>query len=106
MTTDRHDESRVYVVVCGADALVAVTGEIDLSNEDLLAAALDEAIAADVDTVVELADMRFIGLGGLRMIAAAAAELAHRGRRLRVTNARPMVAKMFRLVHEDHLLAA
>jgi anti-anti-sigma factor len=74
-----------------------VSGEIDMSSAEQLSAAITDGLAADPNLVLDLADVTFVDLIGLRAIVEAAQSLnGHQP--LRIVNA-PRVAKLLALVY-------
>jgi stage II sporulation protein AA (anti-sigma F factor antagonist) len=62
-------------VVDGSPPVLRVGGEVDLASAGELRAALTSALAADPNVVVDLADVTFIDVSGVRVILRAAESL-------------------------------
>ena len=73
-----------------------VGGEIDLATAGQFRTALEEALAAEPKLVVEMADVVFIDLSGLRVVTEVAETLNGSGP-LRLVNA-PLLARLIELV--------
>jgi len=75
--------------------LVVAEGEIDIATAPLFADALDRAIAGSSGPVViDLAEIAFMDAAGLRVLSAAAADLAGRGRPVEIRRASPLVRRV------------
>jgi anti-sigma B factor antagonist len=82
--------------VQGDPPVLQVAGEIDLSTADQLRSALEEALAADPRTVVDMAGVSFFDASGLRVVLQVAASCNGAGP-LQLFNA-PRVAWLLELV--------
>jgi anti-anti-sigma factor len=85
----------------GPPSVLHVSGEIDMSSTEQLRAALTDGLAADPNLVLDLADVTFVDLIGLRAIVEAAQSLDGQ-QPLRIVNA-PRVAKLLALVFPSGL---
>ncbi|MFC4145645.1 STAS domain-containing protein [Micromonospora mangrovi] len=85
---------------------VAPTGEIDMASAARLDQTLDEVLrrAGVVEIVVDLTDVPYLDSTGVGSLLRGAAEAVGRGATLRVTNARPVVARVLRITAVDGLL--
>lgn len=63
----------------GARVVVALSGEIDLSNAESLETAIDQATADAKDVVIDLTAVDFIDSRGLRLLKRASTAVAERG---------------------------
>ncbi|MFF3661219.1 STAS domain-containing protein [Streptomyces olivochromogenes] len=74
-------------------------GEIDLCSRELLAAALDEAVQfGSGDLHVDLTDITFIDVAGIRMLTTVAKTLSRDGHRLLLHATPPGVHRVIRLM--------
>jgi anti-sigma B factor antagonist len=72
-------------VVVHDDVCVAtLSGEIDLSNRDLVAQQLDAAVEDGLELVVDLEPLRYLDSAGIRMLFELQDRLVERGRTLRL----------------------
>jgi len=76
-----------------AERAVRLRGEIDVSNSDALSAALARAQNGGTEIVVDVADLRFIDLSGLRILA-----FASPGRPVRLRNVPPHLTRLLTMV--------
>ena len=104
MSAESLDDLRVDLLVCGDNALIALHGEIDVSNRSKLTAPLATAVRVRVNVVIDLSEVAFMDIGGVRLIVDAEQELALAGRRLSGVCPRPAVRRVFTLLDADHLL--
>lgn len=85
-----------------ADGAFAVAGEIDFSNEDVLAAALDTAAADAAGTFhVDLSGVTFLGAAGCRAMLQGTDGFRRRGGRVILAAARPSVGHLLQIVGID-----
>jgi anti-sigma B factor antagonist len=104
MPTD-SSELCIRIVHHDSRTLVAVAGELDLSNKSVLRSHLDYVIAdAPGDVDVDLAGVTYIDSSCLSEILGARTTLLDLGRDLRVTEASPQVARVFGVSGVAHLL--
>lgn len=80
----------------GSPPVLLVHGELDLSTAEQLGAALEDGLSADPTLVVDMADVTFVGVAGLRVILRAAESLSGAGP-LTLVNA-SLVARLLELV--------
>jgi anti-anti-sigma factor len=81
------------------EALVVLTGEIDLHNVEQLRAALTAVVANPVRLlVVDLSALGFASLGALASIVDTAHALSVQGGRVQVRGARPLHRRVLRLL--------
>jgi anti-anti-sigma factor len=87
-----------------SDGDLALAGEIDISNDDLLAYTLQAATSAATGTFrLDLSRVTFIGAGGCRALAIGTQEFRSRGGRLLVITPQPGVEQVLRTVLFDRL---
>ncbi|SCL20917.1 anti-sigma B factor antagonist [Micromonospora rhizosphaerae] len=86
--------------------VLAPVGEIDMAGVRQLERALDAVLDRPgvVEVVVDLAEVAFLDSSGVATLLRAAAEAVGRGATLRVTNPRPVVARVLRITAVDILL--
>lgn len=82
------------------------TGEVDISTADALEATLTDALAGPGlrEVVVDLADVPFLDSSGVRVLVLAATAARERGAVLRVTDPRPVVARVLQITAVGPLL--
>jgi anti-anti-sigma factor len=81
--TIRHGALRIRNEPCGATHVIALQGELDLDNAQVLDDELRRVELSDaVDIVVDLAQLEFIDSTGLRVLLVAARRSAANGDRL------------------------
>jgi anti-anti-sigma factor len=91
-------EQLVHAHNLGAGRL-RLTGEIDLSNDYLLAAVLAAAArTADAELVVDCTDLRYMSVCGWRAVAAATAPFRDRGGRVRLAGLTTIAARMLQVL--------
>jgi anti-sigma B factor antagonist len=89
----------------GSMAVVAVTGEVDLSTVPELRRRLTEAISAPPsEVVVDLAGVDFIDASGVGVLLGAAGEAARAGVSFRVQSPSPLVERVLNLTRVDGAL--
>lgn len=90
------------IIPTGPPPGLRVVGEVDLSNAPVLSRALGVAAQAieGMDLHLDLAELKFIDLDGLRVLVRAAAELSD-GRSLVLDAAPPEVHRVMRLIGWD-----
>lgn len=104
MSADSLERPVAHVAVRNDDAIVTVSGELDLSNIEVLATPLGMALDAGMGVVLDLSGLSFIDLFGVRLIETTAAGLRRRGRSLHVIDAQPQIRRVFFLTGATHLL--
>ena len=104
MSAESLEDLRVDLLVCGENALIALRGEIDFSNRAQLAAPLATAVRADVNVTLDLAEVAFMDIGGVQLIAETEKALAAAGHQLRGVHPQSAVRRVFSLLGADHLL--
>jgi anti-anti-sigma factor len=91
---------RVSVREQGHSAIVEVDGELDLASSHQLALALDQTWRKQPRLVVlELGDLRFIDMAGLRVLLVAQQRAEHEHARLVLANVREPVHRVMRLAN-------
>jgi anti-sigma B factor antagonist len=96
---------RVSLSVGTAHALVAVAGECDITTAPQLLDTLSTQIAgAERLVVVDLSDLRYLDLAGIRALLAARNALARHGRSLALAAPQRPVARMLELTRAGHLI--
>nr|WP_296068022.1 STAS domain-containing protein [uncultured Actinoplanes sp.] len=73
---------------------IRVAGEVDMATQPVWEVALDVMCGAPDDTVVDMAGLTFIDVGGLRALARAALSLRSRGRRVSLYGVRPAIRRL------------
>lgn len=94
---------QITVRQLGPVSIVAVCGEVDVSNSERLLTSL-RALAADGDVVVDAHDMTFIDARGIDALLAAAEVANRRGHRVRVVSAGTMLQRLLALVEAEQML--
>ena len=80
--------------------MIAPCGELDLSN----AAQLEERLAGNIDTVLDLSELSFIDSSGIRVVIGAAQRARAEAWEFTVRNPQPAVLRVIKLVGlEQHL---
>ena len=95
-------DTRADALVFGAEALIAVHGELDMFSVSVVTAALRDVPNVS-RVVVDLQDVTFVDCAALRAIEAAARELGEQGRILRVDHASGMVRRLLDIMRLDDL---
>lgn len=108
--TDDSDDRRVVVLLPAVDRPEAIVlrlaGEIDVASLPPIELAIDAATAADVgEVVIDLTDVRFMGVSAVNAFVRAADEARRRRKRLRLTGAAPQLRELFELLAVDSVLA-
>ena len=88
------------------DALISLTGELDLSGAGPLEEEIDRVVEADGirKVVLDLRELEFMDSSGLRMVALAARRLSADDRSLVLVRGRDAVQRVFAITRmEDHL---
>lgn len=86
-------------------AVVRLHGEIDISTQDDLRAALLTATASASDLTVDLGDVAFIDWTGLALVLDAVRSVRDRGGAAVVTCPSVAVRRLLQLLDSEHLLA-
>jgi anti-sigma B factor antagonist len=83
----------------GGALRLSVTGEVDMSNHDLLGAIIAGAVVDDAvrTVIVDLHAVAFLDAAGVRTLLAARQWAAERGTKLRVDRPRGLVERVLRL---------
>lgn len=77
-------------------AVVEVDGEVDISNADILRAAITDCHqCGDVNVIVDLSSVPFVDSSGLGVLASGLKSAVHQGGKLRVVVAAEPVRKIF-----------
>jgi anti-sigma B factor antagonist len=76
---------------------VAVLGELDLATADVVQGALDEAMEADGQVVIDLRACGFVDSRGIAVLIKAALRLHEQGRRLRIQGVQERVMRILEL---------
>jgi anti-anti-sigma factor len=93
-----------FEVVHGADELrITLSGEIDLTNADLLRSALRTALEDDLPVCLDLQGVSFMDSAAISAMIKAGRE-AGRGS-LRIVNARPLVQRILQVTGIDETLS-
>jgi anti-anti-sigma factor len=79
-------------------------GEVDMATVASFERALERGIDTERDLVVDLSDLTFIDVAGLRALAVAAHRVGQDGRQLRLTRPNHNVGRLLRLAGlGDHI---
>lgn len=81
--------------------LVTVAGEVDIATAPELRARLAEPAAEGRHVIVDLSQVRFVDVAGLRVLATAALEAAAHGGSLQVAGARSQLRRMLAIIGMD-----
>jgi anti-anti-sigma factor len=84
---------RQLVVSLSSECAVLLRGEVDVSNSDALSAVLTRAQGGSGEIVVDVANLRFIDLSGLRVLAFASPE-----RQVHLRNIPSHLSRLLRMV--------
>src|SRR4051794_14691849 len=95
--------SALHSVSCGADMLIILAGELDLVRHDDLRAAM--ATAAQSNLTMDFADVSFVDVSTITLLACAAERRLASGWRTVIVNCQPQVRRVFWLTQSQHLLA-
>jgi anti-sigma B factor antagonist len=98
---------RATVVVTrrAPDVVVRISGEVDISNADMLEEAIQQWLRANPgDLTLECSDLRFIDSTGLSLTVRLHNELAERGHRLVLTGLAPAVRRPFEVTNLTDVL--
>jgi len=92
------------MATAGTPGFLALAGELDVSNDELVASTLDAATGTASGTFrLDLSGVVFIDASGCRALAVGTQAFRRRGGRLRVTGAQRRVAHVLRLVAFDRM---
>lgn len=85
-------------------AVVTVTGELDLASSQVFEEAMAEALGAGTELVViELGDLEFIDMSGLRVMLDAHDRIERDGKRLMLVNVGQAMMRLLRITGLTHL---
>ena len=87
-----------------SEAVVRLTGELDLATGPMLAARLSVLLAEGCDVVIDLAGLSFMDSSGLSVLIGAHQEAAPHGRIVRLVGATGMVARVLTISGADQVL--
>jgi anti-anti-sigma factor len=93
----------ITAIACPAG--LRLRGEIDISTLPSLELALELLHAQGGDVVLDLTDLTFIDVAGLRTLAYTAAALTATGRRLHLAHPSPQLCRLAGLLGWPHLVA-
>lgn len=79
-----------------------VTGDVDYHNAQALTSALEKALSWPGDLTIDMSDLEFIDLAGVRALARTAEQLPT-GRKLHVVNLQPMLSEVIHVVGWDQI---
>jgi anti-sigma B factor antagonist len=79
-------------------------GEIDAASAPAVQAALNDALADDMDLLVDCTDLTFIDSSGIAVLVRTQQMLAARGHRLRIVKARATIERLFQVTGLTDLL--
>jgi anti-anti-sigma factor len=80
-------------------------GEVDMATVAAFERALDRGLDTGHDLVVDLSELTFIDVAGLRVLAVAADRIGRQGRRLRLSRPNRNVGRLLRLAGlGDHIV--
>ena len=77
-----------------------LSGEVDVSNANLLADSLDNHLEESEDIHLDLSDLKFIDAAGLRVLTDAARRLPN-GRRLVLWSSPPLLKRLLEIMKVD-----
>ena len=109
METDHHSHAVSALSIESQRVLgthrLRLTGELDMAGVDLLDKALDHAVAAGGEIVVELDELQFIDSRGLQALVDAGNRSSPAGKNLRMSGTPfPQVRRLLKLCGIDELL--
>jgi anti-sigma B factor antagonist len=79
-------------------------GELDAVTAPAVQAALKDALADDMDLLVDCTELTFIDSSGIAVLVRTQQMLAARGRRLRIVNAKATIERLFQVTGLTELL--
>jgi anti-anti-sigma factor len=91
---------RILESIADGSRVIALSGELDLSN----ATQLEERLAGDIDTVLDLSELSFIDSSGIRVLISTAQRAQSEGWTFSVRNAQPAVLRVIKVVGLDQQL--
>jgi anti-anti-sigma factor len=91
---------RILESTADGSRVLALFGELDLSN----AAQLEERLAGDIDTVLDLSELSFIDSSGIHVLISTAQRAQSEGWTFSVQNAQPAVLRVIKVVGLDQQL--
>jgi anti-anti-sigma factor len=84
--------------------VVAVTGELDLASSQLFEHAVSEALGAGTELVViDLGELEFIDMSGLRVMLDGHDQIEREGKRLMLVNVGDAMMRLLRITGLTHL---
>ncbi|HEY8314696.1 MAG TPA: STAS domain-containing protein [Candidatus Baltobacteraceae bacterium] len=86
-------------------AVIAITGELDLSNCDAVRARLDEVGLIATRVILDLQDLDFIDSTGLSTVVRLGKQVKERGGQLAVVVTKPSIRKLFSITALDKRFA-
>jgi anti-sigma B factor antagonist len=90
----------------GSTTVVVVAGELDIASAPMLTDAIERAREADAeDLVVDLRDLEFMDVSGLRVLIRAHQHAEEAGGRLRLANVRQSVRRLLTLTGANEILS-
>jgi anti-sigma B factor antagonist len=90
----------------GPSVVVEVDGELDLASSRQLEQALDDAWRNAPDTIVlDLRQLRFVDMSGVRVLLGASRRAEQRGTELTLTNVRDSIRRVLTLAGVNGLLS-
>ena len=91
---------RIFESTADGSRVIALSGELDLSN----AAQLEERLAGHINTVLDLSELSFIDSSGIRVLVRTAQRAQSETWTFSVQNAQPAVVRVIKLVGLDQHL--
>jgi anti-anti-sigma factor len=86
--------------------VIIVAGELDIASAPMLKDAIERAREDDAeDLVVDLRDLEFMDVSGLRVLIRAHQHAEEAGGRLRLANVRESVRRLLRLTGANEILS-
>ena len=90
----------------GGTTVVAVAGELDIASAPMLKDAIERAQKDDADDlVVDLRDLEFMDVSGLRVLIRAHQRAEEAGGRLRLANVQEPVTRLLTLTGTNEILS-
>lgn len=90
----------------GPTTVIIVAGELDIASAPMLKDAIERAREDDAeDLVVDLRDLEFMDVSGLRVLIRAHQHAEEAGGRLRLANLRESVRRLLRLTGANEILS-
>jgi anti-sigma B factor antagonist len=94
----------VRCTFAGTDAVVAVAGEVDVSNADILREAVDEALAAGGSVAVDMAAVPYIDSTGIGVLVGASHRADEAGQSFCLTGAQDNVVRILGMLGVDAVI--